>query len=66
MPTTIIAKKDLFNNGKCFTKGESYTVNKEIHDNYELIETVVTNDLGGPHQIGGQWYKDFEIVDKNN
>ncbi len=58
--TTIEAKKDLYNGGKCFTKGNEYEVRKDISKTYELIDTSVINDLGQPHLIG-MWYRDFEI-----
>ncbi len=60
--TTIQAKKDLFNNGKCLTKGKRYTVNGYINSEAGLMDAmVVSNDLGEPHIIG-QWWRDFKIV----
>lgn len=60
---TIKAKKDLYNQGKCFTKDREYTfaTNKQIVNTYSLMECMVTNDLNEPHLIG-QWHKDFEIL----
>jgi len=63
MNTIIIAKKDLYNGGKCFTKGQEYELNKVVHNQYELIDTTVTNDLGEPHIIGMYW-KQFKIKNK--
>lgn len=63
MSTIIVAKKDLYNGGKCFTKGKEYKLPKEVHNQYELIDIVVTNDLGQPHIIGMYW-KQFTIKNK--
>lgn len=61
MKTTIKAKKDLFNGGKCFTKGSEYTVNKEVSIEAGLMECMTTNDMGEPHLIGSFW-RNFKIV----
>ena len=60
--TTIKAKKDLYNNGKCFTKGNEYTVNKPIKSKAGLMEAQTTNDQGQPHIIGS-WWREFELID---
>lgn len=60
--TTIRCNKDLFNNGKCFTAGKEYTILRVIYNQYELIDSIVKNDLGEPHVIG-VWWKEFEIVE---
>ena len=61
--TTIIqAKKNLYNAGKCFTKGKEYEVNKPIKMAASLMETQVTNDQNQTHIIGS-WWRDFEIVE---
>lgn len=59
--TTIRAKKDLFNNGKCFTKGSTYIVKKHVSNQSELIDVATTNDLGEYHVIGN-WWRNFTIV----
>lgn len=59
--TTIKAKKNLYNNGKCFTKGKEYTVSGNITNTASLMERVTTNDQGEPHIIGS-WWRDFKIV----
>lgn len=58
--TTIKAKKDLYNNGKCFSKGKTYEVETIIRTEASLMEKQVINDLGQPHIIG-RW-KEFKIV----
>lgn len=61
--TTIKAKKDLYNGGKCFTKGKEYTVfswNK-ITTEAGLMEARTTNDQNEPHLIGG-WWREFKII----
>lgn len=63
--TTIIAKKNLYNIGLCFTKGKEYTVNKAIKSPAGLMEATVTNDMGQPHIIGS-WWRDFEIEETEN
>jgi hypothetical protein len=54
------ALKDLYNAGKCFTKGKEYEVGY-AYNNASLIDTTVTNDLGEPHIIG-MWWRNFELV----
>ncbi len=59
--TTIECKKDLYNAGKCFTKGRQYEVNKKIHQESSLMELSTINDMGEPHIIGSFW-RHFKIV----
>ncbi len=59
--TTIKAKKDLYNGGKCFTKGHTYTVNGTIRTEAGLMERQTTNDQGEPHNIGS-WWREFKII----
>lgn len=61
MQTTIKAKKDLYNNGKCFTKGKTYEVNKQVKTESGLMDIQVTNDLNEPHLIGS-WWREFKII----
>lgn len=58
--TTIEAKKDLFNKGKCFTKGKQYTVST-VNTEASLMERQTVNDLGEQHLIGS-WWREFKIV----
>lgn len=60
---TIKAKKDLYNSGKCFTKGHTYTAqtDKIVVNTYSLMDITFTNDLGEPHRIG-DFHKDFKIL----
>lgn len=60
--TQIKAKKDLYNAGKCFTKGKVYTTEKICRVNASLMEARVKNDQGEPH-ILGSWWRNFEIID---
>lgn len=60
--TTIKAKKDLFNGGKCFTKDKEYYVDARITRTSSLMEKEVLNDQGQKHNIGS-WWRDFEIVE---
>lgn len=60
MSRTIKCEKDLFNNGKCFSKGETYQTNREVYNPSDLIDSHATNDLGENHLIG-MWYKYFKI-----
>ena len=60
MKTQIKAKKDLYNNGKCFTKGKIYEVNK-VNTEAGLMERTATNDQDEPHLIGS-WWRYFGIV----
>lgn len=59
--TTIEATKDLYNSGKCFTKGKKYTVNKKIQVAASLMELQTVNDFNEPHLIGS-WWRHFKIV----
>ena len=59
--TTIRAKKDLYNQGKCFTKDNTYEVGKVVINEAGLMEAKTINDLGQTHIIGG-WWRDFDIV----
>lgn len=61
MATVIRALKDLHNEGKCFSRGKDYTVDKDIHELHQLMNVTVINDNGQPHTIS-TWYKHFEIV----
>jgi hypothetical protein len=63
MTVSIKAKKNLYNSGRCFTKGNVYTFDtyKTIVNTYSLIECIVTNDLGEPHIIGN-YHKNFIIL----
>ena len=57
---TIISTKDLFNGGRCFTKGKEYTTNKILKNNASLIDAKVVNDKGESHIIGS-WWRNFRI-----
>ncbi len=59
--TTIEAKKDLYNMGKCFTKGETYIVNANVKTEAGLMEAQTTNDKNEPHIIGS-WWREFKII----
>jgi hypothetical protein len=59
--TIVIPRKDLYNKGKCFTKGKEYTVNRVIKNEAGLMEASVINDQGEPHTIGS-WWREFTIV----
>lgn len=61
MQTKIIAKKDLYNRGKCFTKGKEYTINRPVKTPAGLMEAQTFNDQGEPHIIGS-WWKDFKLT----
>ncbi len=65
--TTIIAKKDLYNGGKCFTKGKEYKIkfSRPITVEATLMDAHVINDLGQDHVIGG-WWREFKISKTNN
>jgi hypothetical protein len=62
--TTIKAKKDLYNSGKCFTKGQTYEVKRwdKVRTEAGLMECQTTNDQGEPHLIGA-WWREFKIID---
>ena len=57
----IKCKKDLFNAGKCFTKGKEYEVEKNLINSASLIDAQVINDLGQKHIIG-MWWRSFKII----
>lgn len=60
--SVIRAKKDLYNNGKCFTKGKEYETTKTINNQRDLLDNARTiNDNGEPHYIG-LWWKHFKII----
>lgn len=61
MATIIQAKKDLYNKGKCFTKGKIYKVQRSITTEASLIDIQIINDLGEPHNIGS-WWRNFKII----
>lgn len=63
MTTIIKAKKDLFNGGKYFTKGETYEVKgyDRVNNEAGLMDKTTINDMGEPHIIGTFW-RDFKIV----
>ena len=61
MQTIIEAKKDLYNLGKCFVKGEHYTVNGYITNAAGLMEKYTTNELNEMHLIGS-WWREFKII----
>lgn len=61
MTTQIKAKKDLYNDGKCFTKDEIYIVQGDIRTEAGLMEKQTINDLNEPHLIGS-WWREFKIV----
>jgi hypothetical protein len=58
---TIKAKKDLYNCGKCFTKGKTYHVNKDVKTEAGLMEAQTINDQKQQHIIGS-WWREFKIV----
>jgi len=64
MTIEIKAKKDLYNDGKCFTKDKVYKVesSRRITNNYGLEELYTVNDQNERHRIGN-WYREFEILD---
>lgn len=64
MSAKLLCKQDLYNQGKCFSKGKIYETNRYIDSQPQLMNVTLANDLGQPHQIGG-WYKHFKIL-KNN
>lgn len=61
MSTIIKAKKDLYNGGKCFTKGQTYEVSKDVHQESGLMEATTINDQNESHLIGS-WWREFKIV----
>ena len=63
---TIKCNKDLYNMGKCFTKGNTYEIIRTHHThtpkvNAGLIDKTVINDLGENHCIGS-WWRHFKII----
>jgi hypothetical protein len=64
MYTKIKANKDLYNGGKCFTKGKTYQLRSPIKIIAEILGKQVTNDLGEP-QVIGTWYRNFSLVKDN-
>jgi len=63
MATIIKGKKDLYNSGKCFTKGREYTTIRDVNTPAGLMEAMTTNDQKEAHIIGSFW-RYFEIVKK--
>lgn len=64
----IKATKDMFNAGKCFTKGETYEIINmhQTHTpkvNAGLIDKQVINDQGEKHLIGS-WWRNFKLINK--
>lgn len=59
--TLIRAKKDLFNKGRCFTKGNEYIVFGTTKTEAGLMERQTINDMNEPHLIGS-WWRNFVIV----
>lgn len=62
MITTIKPTKDLYNMGRCFTKGKYYYVSGGFTNTASLMEVATINDQDQRHIIGG-WWRDFEIVE---
>lgn len=58
MISAIKAKKDLFNDGRCFTKGHIYKLSTPVSSLADLIDVIVDNDQGERHYIGN-WWRDF-------
>ena len=61
MQTIIKAKKNLYNGGKCFSKGKKYTVNHSLNTEAGLMDCQTTNDQNEPHLIGS-WWREFKII----
>jgi len=61
MKTIIKAKKDLYNDGKCFSKGKEYEVDGMVKTEAGLMDKMTINDLGEDHIIGSYW-REFKIV----
>lgn len=59
--TVIRCNKDLYNDGKCFTKGKTYLVQRFIKSASGLMEAQVINDQLQAHNIGS-WWRHFDIV----
>lgn len=64
MITKIRAKKDLYNAGRCFTKGRVYILPRPIQTLAALLQYTMTNDKGEPHVIGS-WWREFEAVEQD-
>lgn len=64
--TTIKATKNLYNNGKCFTKGKEYKLigDRVVKTEAGLMEAMTINDQNEPHIIGNFW-RNFKIVPTN-
>jgi hypothetical protein len=61
----ITATKDLYNEGKCFTKDKIYSTGGiKITDKFKLKDVTIENDLGERHEIG-DWWKHFELGNLN-
>ncbi len=58
---TVKAKKDLYNSGKCFTKGREYEIEGNVYNQASLMDLATINDQGDRHIIGS-WWRDFKIV----
>lgn len=58
----IRAKKDLLNNGQCFTKDKIYEVEtwRTITTTASLMDVAVINDQGQKHTLSS-WWRDFEL-----
>ena len=62
MDTTVVkAKKNLFNRGKCFTKGHIYVIDRTVKSQAGLMEARTYNDNNEPHIIGS-WWRNFELI----
>jgi hypothetical protein len=64
MATIIKAKKDLYNGGRCFTKGKTYTTNRNVSTEAGLMDAQVKNDMNQDHIIGS-WWREFTIVEES-
>ncbi len=60
--TIITPDKDLYNGGKCFTKGKEYTVKGHVKTEAGLMDMQTINDQGQPHIIGS-WWRNFVILE---
>ena len=61
MTTRFIVRKDLYNGGKCFTKGKTYETESNVICEAGLMEATTINDRGEKHIIGGFW-RDCKLV----
>ena len=58
----VKAKKDLYNGGKCFSKGKHYvTTGPKVVTNASLLDAKTINDLGEEHTIGS-WWRFFRVI----